>query len=60
PTHCCRCRGGPSSPRACWLKRPEAAARRLLYLPVAAAEAEALLPVRGISLFAEGMLVEKA
>jgi len=32
----------------------------LLYLPLEAAEAEALLPVHGISLFAEGMLVEKA
>ena len=42
------------------MRRPEPARGRLLCLPLEAAEEKALLPVRGISLFAEGMLVEKA
>ena len=46
--------------RGCWWKGPETARGCLLCLPVEAAEEKALLPVQGISLFAEGMLVEKA
>jgi len=42
------------------LRRPEEARGCLLCLPLEAAEAEALLPVQGISLFAEGLLVERA
>ncbi|MBQ3107723.1 MAG: hypothetical protein IJC68_03830 [Firmicutes bacterium] len=52
--------GFPSSQRGCWWKGPEAAGSCLLCLPLEAAEAEALLSVQGISLFAEGLLVEKA